>query len=155
MQHPVSVETSDVARDPPTPIRVVSPLKFGYRFAKFTFRDCRAESSRLLPRHWNLLTILRISMFLDCCPCGQGNSLPVDEAVLTGPYKRWRYTVLARDNFTCVSCGAREQLEVDHIKPRLLYPDLTYDIDNGRTLCKPCHRKTPTWGSNGKILFRF
>lgn len=59
----------------------------------------------------------------------------------------WRQSVLLRDGHRCVFCGATENLEADHIKPKVHYPDLKYDIDNGRTLCNPCHRKTETYGS--------
>lgn len=41
-------------------------------------------------------------------------------------------------------------LEADHIKPYSLFPELRYEVDNGRTLCVDCHKKTPTWGK--KIL---
>lgn len=62
-------------------------------------------------------------------------------------YKNWRTSVFTRDDFTCQLCFARGvPLEADHIKQWALYPELRYEITNGRTLCKPCHRKTPTWG---------
>jgi len=64
-------------------------------------------------------------------------------------YRQWRKTVFERDNYTCVNCGDNTggNLEADHIKPRKLYPDLVFDVDNGRTLCYECHRNTPTWGN--------
>lgn len=54
--------------------------------------------------------------------------------------KQWRAAVLMRDGLACVACGAvGGKLEADHIKPFSLYPGLRFNIDNGRTLCKPCH----------------
>lgn len=62
-------------------------------------------------------------------------------------YKIWRRAVYERDNYTCVLCGIRGSvIEADHIKPFALYPELRFSVDNGRTLCKPCHRNTETWG---------
>lgn len=75
-------------------------------------------------------------------------------------YKLWREAVLKRDNYKCVQCGLKRgwnkelkmriTIEVDHIKPFALFPELRFAIDNGRCLCVSCHRKTDTWGLNKK-----
>lgn len=66
----------------------------------------------------------------------------------TKEYKLWRTAVFERDRYTCVFCGDNTggNLNADHIKPFCLYPELRFAIDNGRTLCIPCHRKTDTYG---------
>jgi len=62
-------------------------------------------------------------------------------------YKLWRNAVYERDNYTCIWCGNRGcRLEADHIKPWCDYPALRFAIDNGRTLCKECHKKTDNYG---------
>ena len=61
--------------------------------------------------------------------------------------KPWRLAILARDNFTCQICKEiGGDLQVDHIKPLVLFPELRHDMNNGRTLCRPCHLKTDTHG---------
>ena len=77
-------------------------------------------------------------------------------------YKMWRERVMKRDNFTCQMCEIRGgKLCIDHIKPFIVilfenkiesYEDAIkckemWDIQNGQTLCYPCHAKTPTYGS--------
>jgi 5-methylcytosine-specific restriction endonuclease McrA len=64
-------------------------------------------------------------------------------------YAEWRLSVLKRDGYTCVQCHSTKNLHADHIKQFAFYPKLRFAIDNGRTLCAPCHRKTRTWGNNG------
>lgn len=62
-------------------------------------------------------------------------------------YILWRTAIFIRDNYTCQECNKKGvYLEADHIKPWVLYPELRYAIDNGRTLCRECHRQTDTWG---------
>lgn len=60
--------------------------------------------------------------------------------------RRWpalRHAAKRRDAFLCLSCGSRGDLEVDHIVPVRLRPDLAFDLDNLQTLCVRCHaRKT-------------
>ncbi len=68
-------------------------------------------------------------------------------------YTEWRTAVFKRDNYTCQSCSAKSGngkavfLEADHIKPFSIFMELRFDVSNGRTLCKKCHRKTDTYGS--------
>lgn len=75
-------------------------------------------------------------------------------------YKDWHSAVLRRDGWKCVLCGHDRNLEVDHIisfKKIVTKFQLTdtvmalacaelWDLDNGRTLCQPCHKKTPNYG---------
>lgn len=64
-------------------------------------------------------------------------------------YKLWRKAVFERDKYTCVWCKRRGgRLNADHVKPFADYPELRFAIDNGRTLCIECHRKTDTYGWN-------
>lgn len=65
-------------------------------------------------------------------------------------YRIWRNAVFSRDDWTCQHCKVRGGvLHADHIKPYATHPDLRLDVDNGRTLCPPCHRKTDTYGRSG------
>jgi 5-methylcytosine-specific restriction endonuclease McrA len=52
----------------------------------------------------------------------------------------WQNSVLVRDNYTCQFCGQYDgDKHVDHIKSWSEYPELRFDISNGRTLCRSCH----------------
>lgn len=72
-------------------------------------------------------------------------------------YRKWTSDIFIRDNFTCQNCGKRGgNLEVHHLKQYALILKINniktlrdaleckelWDISNGKTLCKSCHRKT-------------
>ena len=95
--------------------------------------------------------------------CGEQNNMwkggvtPENKKIRqSSEYKEWRTSVFERDNYTCVICNVRSgknckvTLNADHIKPFAVYPDLRFDITNGRTLCVECHKKTETYGVNLK-----
>lgn len=70
------------------------------------------------------------------------------QAMAKYQYRDWRKFVFSRDNWTCQICNVRGgYLEADHIKPWCLFPNLRYDVSNGRTVCKPCHKKLDTYGT--------
>jgi transposase len=78
--------------------------------------------------------------------------------------RKWRKQVLDRDNNSCVVCGSKEHLNADHIKSfaeTIKENKITekqqavdcmelWDINNGRTLCESCHKKTPSYGKRIK-----
>lgn len=70
---------------------------------------------------------------------------------MSARYRTWRKAVFERDDYTCQGegCGSRGgELNADHIKPFSTHPELRFKVSNGRTLCVPCHKKTPTYGRN-------
>lgn len=86
-------------------------------------------------------------------PNWKGGITPINERIRRSlEYKLWRIAIFERDDYTCVWCGIKNGLgktvilNADHIKPFAFYPELRFAIDNGRTLCKDCHKKTNTYG---------
>jgi len=81
----------------------------------------------------------------------KGGITPVNQKIRSSSeYADWRTQVFKRDDYTCQECGSRGyKLNADHIKPFAYYPELRLAIDNGRTLCVPCHKKTETFGIKG------
>ena len=57
-------------------------------------------------------------------------------------YKIWRKAVLERDKYKCKLCNQIDvRLHANHIKKFADYLDLRFKVDNGITLCVPCHKK--------------
>lgn len=68
-------------------------------------------------------------------------------------YIQWRSNVYTRDNWTCQTCRKRGiYIEAHHIKSWAEYPKLRYDIENGVTLCRECHKLTDNYkGKNNGL----
>lgn len=60
-------------------------------------------------------------------------------------YRTLRKEVMERDGWQCVLCSQKGYLEVDHILSYSKHPDLRFVKENLRTLCKSCHKQTPTF----------
>lgn len=61
----------------------------------------------------------------------------------THEWKDWRMKIFERDLYTCQECGeSGVYLEPHHIIPIRSDMNKLYEINNGITLCRPCHQKT-------------
>ena len=81
------------------------------------------------------------------CHFWKGGITPINKQIRNSEeYKLWRTSIFIRDKKTCIWCGSKKEIQADHIKPFALYPELRFAIDNGRTLCHECHKKTDTYG---------
>jgi ribosomal protein S18 acetylase RimI-like enzyme len=110
----------------------------------------------------------RIGTFRFCSSeCARGDKYSINNAVRRMPmYNEWRLSVFSRDAFTCQICGEKGRLEADHIIPLsalLAEYDINtlddarhceelWEIDNGRTLCRVCHKNNSTYGYNAALL---
>jgi 5-methylcytosine-specific restriction endonuclease McrA len=65
--------------------------------------------------------------------------------------KKWAKLIYKRDNYTCQKCGAvgvyrfgrweGMKFHAHHKRPKSIYPKLVFKLDNGITLCEPCHTR--------------
>jgi hypothetical protein len=64
-------------------------------------------------------------------------------------WKRLRLEALKKNGSRCQCCGAGPSsgavLNVDHIKPRKLFPELALHIDNLQVLCGECNEGKGNW----------
>lgn len=80
----------------------------------------------------------------------RGGIKPINEKIRSSKeYKIWKNAVRQRDDGKCIWCGSTNNIEIDHIKPFAIFPELRFAIDNGRTLCRKCHSLTPNWKGKG------
>lgn len=87
----------------------------------------------------------------ESAPGWKGGVSPIHQIIRhSKEYRLWRIAVFLRDNRKCIWCGSGKNIQADHIKRFADYPELRFAIDNGRTLCFECHKKTETYG-NKKI----
>jgi len=55
---------------------------------------------------------------------------------------KWAMEVKKRDGLKCQHCGSQNNLHAHHIVKWKLDEKLRFDLDNGITLCCPCHART-------------
>ena len=75
----------------------------------------------------------------------RGGITPINDKIRHSiKYKTWRNSVYKRDGWTCKKCGIKclkGNIIAHHIKSFADYIKLRFDIDNGITLCLPCHAR--------------
>ncbi len=91
----------------------------------------------------------------------KGGITPLYQAIRTSTrFKEWREAIFDRDDFTCQDCRRKgNSLEAHHIRSAMsivkeheistleqaLECEELWDIENGKTLCRACHSKTPNF----------
>lgn len=78
-----------------------------------------------------------------CANCGDSRALPKGENLkrrTNSPLTNWRAHVLARDGNRCQICGSEEYLQAHHIIPVRNSTEHKFNVRNGITLCKECHK---------------
>ena len=64
-------------------------------------------------------------------------------------YLLWRVKVYERDNYTCQVCGGRgKTIHPHHIVPKSVDIKKALDVNNGITMCVPCHKETESYGNS-------
>lgn len=78
-----------------------------------------------------------------------GQPAASDAFLLTYEWRRVRMVALKRYGARCQCCGAGPAdgavMNVDHIKPRRLFPELALDIENLQVLCNECNHGKGNW----------
>lgn len=131
-------------------IQALNKNRLNRNYRDIGFRKKNSDGVRKAYSEGRLKTNFPV-MYGENNPAWKGGTTEENTRIRTSArYKEWRKIVLNRDNYTCQICLVRGGvLEVDHIKPFSLYPKLRFNIDNGRTLCTPCHMDTDTYA--GKL----
>lgn len=78
---------------------------------------------------------------------------PTNAEIRQSPqYRQWRDQVVKRDEYRCIWCKSKYNLEAHHLYSFAGFPELRFDIKNGITLCHSCHLQTPNYGSKEKAF---
>lgn len=82
-------------------------------------------------------------------PVSSQHYVATDAFLESYEWRRVRMVVLKRDGAICACCGATRAdgvvMNVDHIKPRRLFPSLALDPNNLQVLCGPCNHGKGNW----------
>jgi len=102
-------------------------------------------SESLLGKHQSEETRQKRALSLkgNRCYKWKGGITPINKIIRNSlEMKLWRKAVFIRDNFTCQKCGVSGgKLNAHHINNFSDFPELRFDINNGITLCKHCHKE--------------
>ena len=66
-------------------------------------------------------------------------ALPDKSFYVSKEWKKLRQHVLNHYGEVCMKCRSEVYIQVDHIKPRSIYQELSLDFDNMQVLCRSCN----------------
>ena len=73
----------------------------------------------------------------------------VDDFLQSYEWRRVRMEAIKRYGAKCQCCGATPEtgaiINVDHIKPRKIFPELALSLDNLQVLCHECNHGKGNW----------
>lgn len=79
----------------------------------------------------------------------RGISVTSDAFLETYEWRRLRMQAIKKFGRRCLCCGATPEngavINVDHVKPRKLFPELALDINNLQVLCHECNHGKGNW----------
>ena len=80
-------------------------------------------------------------------PAWKGGITPENKLQRTSAKaEEWRKSVYTRDDYTCIKCGQRGgDKHAHHILSFSGYPEERFAVDNGITVCLPCHGELHGW----------
>jgi len=119
---------------------------------RFCSRSCKGKSQPPTQKCYDLAHTPEINEKIKQRMTGEANPMwqggDSDKERRNSEYKNWRIDVFRRDCFKCQSCGyqngddvVRRDLNAHHIVAWIDSIELRYEIENGITLCVPCHIK--------------
>jgi len=94
--------------------------------ADFKRRVAAAQNVSSGDKHWNW----------------KGGVTPLNQRTRTsGEVNAWRLAVFHRDHYKCRICEETKDIQAHHINSWAAFPEDRFVLENGLTLCAPCHKQ--------------
>lgn len=115
--------------------------RYGYGYSRPAYgKACR------MAKRWRITKRLRVYLEQGLTMLGIGrlqrlylNLKAKDYASLDWSWQRCRRAFLKKVGKVCVICNTKKAIQVHHVKPRHLFPELSLVNTNLIALCRDCH----------------
>jgi hypothetical protein len=123
-----------------------SPIKLAYRLLTERIATKRGQESivQFIDNHSHVMQAT-----IDQAIIPRKTKKAAVDFLLTYEWRKLRMQAIAHYGAKCMCCGASPEtgavINVDHIKPRKLFPKLALDFDNLQILCSVCNHGKGNW----------
>lgn len=118
------------------------------RVCKALERDGRVKPATTSPKRW-ISNNLPYIVSEGAKAGGMPNTVSSTSFLESFEWRRVRMMALKKYGAKCMCCGATPAsgavMNVDHIKPRKLFPELALDVNNLQILCHECNHGKGNW----------